>query len=208
VLLTSADWRRDDVSPDWRRAMDQMAAAARDAYHALVDGTPGFLDYWRTATPIEEISRLRHGSRPAARRSGALTRSDVRAIPWVFSWIQSRFNLPGWYGLGAALDAADTGRLAEMHAGWPFFRAILNNAEMSLLKADMGIAALYSDLVPDRRRATAIFDRIATEYSRARDAVLRVTGRAELMGGDPLGPALDSPAQSVRGPAQLLRAVP
>jgi phosphoenolpyruvate carboxylase len=158
VLLASADRRRDDVSPDWRRAMDQMAVAARDAYHALVDDTPGFLDYWRTATPIEEISRLHLGSRPAARRSGALTRSDIRAIPWVFSWMQSRFNLPGWYGLGAALDAADTGRLAEMHARWPFFRAILDNAEMSLLKADLGIATLYSDLVPDRRLAVAIFD--------------------------------------------------
>ena len=127
-----------------------MAAAARDAYRDLVERTPGFLDYWRAATPIDEISRLRLGSRPTARRAGALTRGDVRAIPWVFSWMQSRFNLPG---LVRPRHRARRRRrrtcLREMYAGWPFFRAILDNAEMSLLKADMGIAALYSDLVPD-----------------------------------------------------------
>jgi phosphoenolpyruvate carboxylase len=163
-----------------------MAAAAREAYHGLVERTPGFLDYWRAATPIEEISRLRLGSRPAARRSGALTRGAVRAIPWVFSWMQSRFNLPGWYGLGTALACAEPRMLREMTIAWPFFRAILDNAEMSLLKADMGIAALYSDLVPDRALSTAVFGTIEAEYARTREAILRVTGHAELMDGDPV----------------------
>jgi phosphoenolpyruvate carboxylase len=166
--------------------MAAMAGAAREAYLALVERTPGFLDYWRAATPIEEISRLRLGSRPAARRGGAPTRQDVRAIPWVFSWMQSRFNLPGWYGLGSALATAEPGCLREMYAGWPFFRALLDNAEMSLLKADMGIAALYSDLVPDRQLATAVFTLIAGEYARTRDAVLDATGHAELMDGEPV----------------------
>jgi phosphoenolpyruvate carboxylase len=134
--------------------------------------------------PIEEISRLRLGSRPTARRRGALTGQDVRAIPWVFSWMQSRFNLPGWYGLGAALGGGDADLLREMYAEWPFLQAILDNAEMSLLKADMGIAALYSDLVPDRESAAAIFARIEAEHARTREHMLRVTGHAELMEAD------------------------
>jgi phosphoenolpyruvate carboxylase len=187
VLLASVDVATvGRVSSAWRESMDAMAVAAVDAYHALVDGTPGFLEYWHAATPIEEISRLRLGSRPSARRGGALTRRDVRAIPWVFSWMQSRFNLPGWYGLGAALARAELGRLQEMHAEWPFFRAILDNAEMSLLKADMGIAALYSELVPDRRLAAAVFGTIQAEYARTRETILRVTGSAELMDGEPV----------------------
>ena len=188
VLLASADDvdAAAPLDPAWREAMDVMAAAARETYHDLVERTPGFLEYWRAATPIEELSRLRLGSRPAVRRAGGLTRSAVRAIPWVFSWMQSRFNLPGWYGLGTALARVDAGRLREMYAGWPFFRAILDNAEMSLLKADMGIAALYSELVPSRALATAVFTRIGSEFVRTRESILRATGHAELMDGDPV----------------------
>jgi phosphoenolpyruvate carboxylase len=186
VLLASASPTAPDLPGAWNVAMDTMAAAAREAYHELVERTPGFLDYWRAATPIDEVSRLRLGSRPAARRGGALTRSAVRAIPWVFSWMQSRFNLPGWYGLGAALATVEGEHLKEMYAGWPFFRAILDNAEMSLLKADMGIAALYSDLVPDRSLAAAVFTRIEEEYARARAAILEATEHRELMDDDPV----------------------
>ena len=188
VLLASADDAEAAVAlePSWREALDLMAGVARETYHDLVERTPGFLEYWRAATPIEELSRLRLGSRPAVRRAGGLTRSAVRAIPWVFSWMQSRFNLPGWYGLGTALAQADAGRLREMYAGWPFFRAILDNAEMSLLKADMGIAALYSELVASRALATAVFTRIGSEFVRTRESILRATGHAELMDGDPV----------------------
>ena len=186
VLAVSADAAPRDTAPAWRAAMDEMAQAARAEYLTLVDGTAGFLDYWRAATPIDEISRLRLGSRPAARRGGALSRAGVRAIPWVFSWMQSRFNLPGWYGLGAALVRVDGSRLREMYEGWPFVRALLDNAEISLLKADMGIAALYSDLVPDRALADSVYARIAAEYARTRDAVLAATGHAALMDGDPV----------------------
>ena len=185
VLLASAG-QAAEVPPAWRETLDTMAGAAHAAYRELVEGTPGFLDYWRAATPIEEISRLRLGSRPAARGRGTLTRRDVRAIPWVFSWMQSRFNLPGWYGLGSGLRAADPARLREMYRGWPFFGALLDNAEMSLLKADLGIAALYSDLVPDRGLAATVFATIEAEYARTRDAVLAATGHTELMDGDPV----------------------
>jgi phosphoenolpyruvate carboxylase len=185
VLLASAE-PASAVPSDWRTTLDTMAEAARGAFLGLVERTPGFLDYWREATPIEEISRLRLGSRPAARGRGALTRADVRAIPWVFSWMQSRFNLPGWFGLGAGLRAADPERLRAMYAGWPFFRALLDNAEMSLLKADLGIAALYSELVADRRLANTIFSIVEAEYARTHEAVLESTGHRELMDGDPV----------------------
>ncbi|HVQ76760.1 MAG TPA: phosphoenolpyruvate carboxylase [Candidatus Binatia bacterium] len=185
VLLTSADEPRRAETPGWRDAMDLMAGAALAAYRGLVE-KPGFIEYWRAATPIDEIARLRLGSRPTARRGGAMTRQGVRAIPWVFSWMQSRFNLPGWFGLGTGLAAVDGGRLREMYAGWPFFRAVLDNAEMSLLKADMDIAALYSALVPDRALADEVFGAIEGEYVRTRDAILDATSHRELMDGDPV----------------------
>lgn len=166
-----------------------MSASARAAYRALVYETPGFVDYWRAATPVDEISRLRIGSRPTARRRDSqLNVSTIRAIPWVFSWMQSRFNLPGWYGLGTALTSphASPSTLHEMYENWPFFRALLDNAEMSLLKADLGIAALYSALVLDRALAESIFARIRAEYDRTREAILAVTGHDELMDADPV----------------------
>lgn len=170
--------------------MTAMAASARAAYRNLVYETPGFVEYWQTATPVDEISRLRIGSRPAARRGGALQVTHIRAIPWVFSWMQSRFNLPGWYGLGTALHASrlthHESPLRDMYANWPFFRAALDNAEMSLLKADLGIAALYSDLAPDRELARVLFARIRDEYERARDAILAVSGHNALMDNEPV----------------------
>jgi phosphoenolpyruvate carboxylase len=178
------------TSPTWRDALNAMSASARAAYRALVYETPGFMDYWRYATPIDEISRLRIGSRPTARRSGALRVEHIRAIPWVFSWMQSRFNLPSWYGLGMAVSdqrSAISGELLrEMYVGWPFFRALLDNAEMSLLKADMDIASLYSALVPDQTLAGAIFARLRDEYERTCEAVLRIAGHAHLMDADPV----------------------
>ena len=185
VLLASVETPGRAVAPGWRATMDEMAARSRDAYRGLIEA-PGFLDYWYGATPIAEISRLRLGSRPAARGAGTLSPKTVRAIPWVFSWMQSRFNLPGWYGLGGALAAAEPARLRDMYAAWPFCRALLDNAEMSLLKADMGIAALYSDLVPDRTLARAVFAIIRDEYARTCDAILAVTGHAALMDGEPV----------------------
>jgi phosphoenolpyruvate carboxylase len=178
-----------NVLPEWREALTTMSASARAAYRALVYETPGFMDYWRAATPVDEISRLRIGSRPTARRRDSqLNVSTIRAIPWVFSWMQSRFNLPGWYGLGTALSAQSAIRnlQSEMYQGWPFFTALLDNAEMSLLKADLGIAALYSALVPDRALAESIFARIRAEYDRTREAILAVTGHDELMDADPV----------------------
>ncbi|MBP7690900.1 MAG: phosphoenolpyruvate carboxylase [Anaerolineales bacterium] len=190
VLLASAprETAPGQVPDAWRAAMDDMSAVARREYRSLVYETPGFMEFWRHATPIDEISRLRIGSRPTARRGGALQVANIRAIPWVFSWMQSRFNLPSWYGLGLALaqSPADAGLRQAMYAGWPFFRALLDNAEMSLLKADLEIAALYADLVPDQALARAVFARVRAEFERTRVAVLAVTGHASLMDADPV----------------------
>ncbi len=189
ILASVPEQDAPDVDPRWREVMRVMSARARAEYRALVYDMPGFVEYWRHATPVEEISHLSIGSRPTFRRGSNLQIARIRAIPWVFSWMQSRFNLPSWYGLGAALADEQFIRgngslLQEMNEGWPFFRALLDNTEMSLLKADMGIAALYSDLVPDRELAGAIFERVRAEYGRTRQAVLNAAGHGTLMDGD------------------------
>ena len=188
VLLASAprDPREPSTRSEWRAALEAMSSAARDEYRALVHATPGFAEFWRAATPIDEINRLRIGSRPTARRGGGLQIENVRAIPWVFSWMQSRFNLPGWYGLGTGLARADQAMQGAMYRDWQFFRALIDNAEMSLLKADMDIAARYVDLVADRALAQKIFAQIQTEYARTRDAILAITAHSELMDADPV----------------------
>jgi phosphoenolpyruvate carboxylase len=166
--------------------MDQMSATAHKLYRELVYENPRFIAFWQTATPLDEIKRLHIGSRPAARgQSGAVTK--IRAIPWVFSWMQSRFNLPGWFGLGSALmDISDEKLLRDMYKGWPLFNTMLNNAEMSLLKADMGIASLYVDLVPDKELGSEMFSTIRAEYDRTRDIVLSISGHANLLDEEPV----------------------
>jgi phosphoenolpyruvate carboxylase len=190
VLASSAGTADEGEAPAlpeaWRQSMAAMAAASRAAYRHLVYETPEFMEFWQTATPLEEISRLRIGSRPATRRGGALQVTHIRAIPWVFSWMQGRFNLPGWYGLGTALAGGDLALLKQLYQEWPFFRALLDNAEMSLLKADIDIAALYVDLVPDREMARRLFARLTEEFELTRRLVLAVTGHAELMDADPV----------------------
>ena len=172
--------------PEWRAAMNAMSSVARRTYRALVYETPGFVDFWRAATPLEEINNLSIGSRPASRPSDDLQITRIRAIPWVFSWMQSRFNLPSWYGLGTALSGQSPALLQQMYDAWQFFRALLDNTEMSLLKADMDIAALYSALVPDRALADTILRRVRAEYDLTREMVLRITRHADLMEEDPV----------------------
>jgi phosphoenolpyruvate carboxylase len=173
--------------PVWREYMRQMSQASHAAYRGLVFDTPGFIAYWHAATPLDEIKRLQLGSRPASRGGSGEQVEKIRAIPWVFSWMQSRFNLPGWYGLGVGLEAAPSLEfLQEMYATWPFFTALLDNAEMSLLKADMEIAALYSDLVADASLRGSIFGRIHEEYERTKAIILAVTRHQVLMESEPV----------------------
>lgn len=191
VLLASAPSTPHHTSANvskWRAAMDHMSTLARQEYRGLVYETPSFLDFWRSATPLDEIGRLRIGSRPNSRPgkgSGEPQVLKIRAIPWVFSWMQSRFNLPGWYGLGTGLAAGEITLLKELYRSWPFFQALIDNTEMSLLKADMNIAALYAELVPDKTLSSQIFTRIQAEYERVHEIVLAITGHTSLMDADP-----------------------
>jgi phosphoenolpyruvate carboxylase len=185
VILASAPIKEDKVPDKWRAAMQEMSPVAEKAYRSLVYQTPGFVEFWGYATPLEEIKRLQIGSRPSSRaKSGAV--NEIRAIPWVFSWMQSRFNLPGWYSLGTGLTSfSDMALLKEMYEGWAFFKTLLNNTEMSLLKADMDISALYVDLVPDKKLADGIFTLIRAEYERTREVVLSITGHETLLQLEP-----------------------
>jgi phosphoenolpyruvate carboxylase len=187
ILLASApvEHAQSVIPAEWRQALDHIAAAGQQAYRNLVYETPGFIQFWQEATPIDEIRRLHIGSRPAARSTiGAV--EQIRVIPWVFSWMQSRFNLPGWYSLGSGLSAfTDQAILREMYSGWPFFKTLLDNSEASLLKADMEIAALYVDLVTNKDLAARIFGTIREEYERTRQAVLSISGHQSLMELEP-----------------------
>lgn len=179
------------IPEEWRAALDGMAACAKAKYRGLVFETPGFIEYWQAATPIEEIKRMRIGSRPASRQPGLEQITKIRAIPWVFSWMQSRCNLPGWFGLGTGFaslcDEREDGLdlLRAMYAEWPFLRVLLENAELSLSKADMDIARMYDELVPDRDLARRIFNEIRVEYERTVEMVLAIQQEGALMDGNP-----------------------
>jgi phosphoenolpyruvate carboxylase len=173
----------------FEQLLERMAGRSREAYRDLVYRNPGFERFFEQATPIEEIARLRLGSRPA--RRGASARIDeLRAIPWVFSWTQARIILPGWYGLGSALaqarEEAGLPLLQEMDRDWPFFSALLSNAEMALAKADLTIGERYADLVEDETLRAAIWAPIRAEYERTRELVLAVTGQQRLLDHTPV----------------------
>ena len=175
-LLSSArDARGSDPVPQrFRTAMDRAATEARKAYRDLLEA-PGFLDLYAQVTPIEEISRLNVGSRPA-RREGDRSLQNLRAIPWVFSWTQCRANLPGWYGLGSGLGALEPGLVREMYDEWPFFRTVVDFARMSLAKSDLPVFRRYLDLA-EPSLARAFGARIEAEHARSVEAVERATGR-------------------------------
>jgi phosphoenolpyruvate carboxylase len=167
-------------------AMDQLSDSAFRAYRGLVYETPGFTTFFRQMTPIAEIAGLKIGSRPASRKKSDAI-EDLRAIPWVFSWAQARVMLPGWYGVGAALDAfEDKGLLREMATAWPLFRATLDNMEQVLAKSDMGIASHYAALVEDGELRDAIFGRIKDGWQQTQDGLLQVTRQTRLLEKHPL----------------------
>ena len=170
---------------EWMQHMDALAAASREAYRAFV-GESDFVAYFRTATPVDVIERMTMSSRPASRRSMRGV-EDLRAIPWVFSWTQMRSILPGWYGLGTALergiDALGEAAMVEMAHDWPFLGTLLDDVEMMLAKADLGIACAFSQLSGELH--AKFFPRIEREFRCTRDAILRLKGSSELLAGDP-----------------------
>ncbi len=176
------------VPGEWSGLMEALSTRALEAYRGLVQKDPDFPNYFRQATPIEEIAELNIGSRPTS-RGGGLGFTDLRAIPWVFAWTQSRHILPGWYGLGAALGwAIGAGHLKALKAmakGWPFFYGLLDNAQMTLGKADMHIARYYTTLVEDPAVASRVFGLIEGEYQAARGAILQVLDEKEILDSNP-----------------------
>ncbi|MEZ4732186.1 MAG: phosphoenolpyruvate carboxylase [Caldilineaceae bacterium] len=195
VLLSSG--RRPQYTQEalWAEVMETLSQAAFQKYRSLVLN-PDFLHYFHQATPIDHVDMLNIGSRPARRKTTAAI-SDLRAIPWVFAWTQSRVNLPSWYGVGSALaqwlfprkndeqttNAVDEARLTtlrEMYATWPFFRTILDNVQVGLAKADMGIAQLYAGLAEPTLQST-IFANLRAEFDRTEQFILQITQQSELL---------------------------
>jgi phosphoenolpyruvate carboxylase len=170
-------------------AADALSRASMAAYRALVYDTPGFADYFFSATPIREIAELNIGSRPASRKAGQRI-EDLRAIPWGFSWGQSRLTLPGWYGFGSAIehylnDTPDQTRkeglalLQKMYRQWPFFRALLSNIDMVLAKSDLALASRYAELTTDARLRKRVFGMIEAEWHRTVNALVAITGEKQ-----------------------------
>jgi phosphoenolpyruvate carboxylase len=184
----------DDAEPAYA-LFDDLAGRARQAYRTLVHETPGFVEWFRAATPISELGELNIGSRPPSRKAGNSI-ADLRAIPWVFSWSQARIMLPGWYGTGSALEGyvnSDGGdvsdhklaRLQELHRRWPFFRTVLSNMGMVLAKTDLDLAARYAELVPDEELRSRVFAQITAEHERTCRMLLAITGDDHLLADNP-----------------------
>ncbi|MFZ1755388.1 MAG: phosphoenolpyruvate carboxylase [Caldilineaceae bacterium] len=189
VLLTSGKRPDYPKEAEWAAVMEETSARAEAHYRALIQN-PAFLRYFNETTPLDQINQLNIGSRPAKRKATSGV-SDLRAIPWVFAWSQSRVNLPGWYGLGAGIDGwmGEGGddetkkRLAllrEMYSEWPFFRTVIDRAQVSMRRADMPIANLYADLTDESVRA-AVFAGVEAEYARTERVILAITGQAHLL---------------------------
>jgi phosphoenolpyruvate carboxylase len=184
----------DDIEP-WNKIMEELSARSRQHYRALIYEQPDFIDFFHQVTPIEEISQLQISSRPARRPSGKKDLSSLRAIPWVFSWTQTRFLLPSWYGMGTALreflDEEPEEHLELMqyfYVKWPFFKMLISKAEMTLAKVDLQIAHHYVQELShpeDRERCEGVFEQIAKEFYLTRDLVLKITKHAHLLDGDP-----------------------
>jgi phosphoenolpyruvate carboxylase len=179
------------IEPEHERAMGELAAASEAAFRDLVQHDAGFVDFFRAFTPVDELSLLNVGSRPAKRPDSARYLDGLRAIPWVFAWTQNRSLLPSWYGCGTALDAlvdAPDGLrlLREMREQWPFFRALVSNLEMTLAKTSMQIAGAYLELVPAGPDRDRIWTAIISEHERTVRAVLAIVDTDELLDSQPV----------------------
>ncbi|HEX2401106.1 MAG TPA: phosphoenolpyruvate carboxylase [Mycobacterium sp.] len=189
ATLLDVEGLGDAAGPAYE-VLDELAARAQRAYAELVHETPGFVDYFKASTPVSEIGALNIGSRPTSRKP-TTSISDLRAIPWVLAWSQSRVMLPGWYGTGTAFEtwiAEGDGRLEvlrDLYRRWPFFRTVLSNMAQVLAKSDMGLAAHYSELVEDEALRRRVFDKIVAEHDRTIRMHKLVTGHDDLLADNP-----------------------
>jgi len=187
AVLTSTRQEPDPEPSDASKAaMDALAAGSFAAYRTLVYDTPGFTDFFWSATPIGEIVQLNIGSRPASRTASRRI-EDLRAIPWVFSWSQARFMLPGWYGFAGGVERASLTmpQLADLTDEYDFFAALLSNMELALAQSDMAIAARYAKLAADVPGSQAIMDAIRREHDRAVEIALSIRGGTRLLDDRP-----------------------
>jgi len=184
TLMVSAG-TKETPDPLWSTIMDRLSVSSLKKYRGLIEH-PGFLDYFDHATPISEIENLPIGSRPSRRRGQRRQLSDLRAIPWTFAWTQSRHLLPAWYGMGTAIrefvdqDESTWSHIRAMYQQWPVFRALIDNAELALTKADMEIAREYASLAP-KESSAEVWDMISAEFELSRGAVLMIKDSPELL---------------------------
>jgi phosphoenolpyruvate carboxylase len=189
ATLLDVEGLGDAAGPAYE-VLDELAARAQRAYAELVHETPGFVEYFKASTPVSEIGALNIGSRPTSRKP-TTSISDLRAIPWVLAWSQSRVMLPGWYGTGTAFEAwiaEGDGRLEvlqELYRRWPFFRTVLSNMAQVLSKSDMGLAAHYSELVEDEALRQRVFDKILDEHERTIRMHKLISGQDDLLADNP-----------------------
>jgi phosphoenolpyruvate carboxylase len=174
----------------WENAFDEISKKALEKYQSLVFEDPDFLTYFNEATPLREVGDLNIGSRPMSRKNRGRF-EDLRAIPWVFAWTQSRQLIPAWYAAGTGLSSfAEKGEqqlevLQEMYEKWPFFRSTIDNLQMALMKADIPTAKEYTSLVEDETIAKRIFENIVKEYQKTKEILLIITGDQELLDHKP-----------------------
>ncbi|MEJ2423603.1 MAG: phosphoenolpyruvate carboxylase, partial [Candidatus Thiodiazotropha sp.] len=182
----------EPVNDTFIEILDEIAELSEQQFRHLTEQTPGFLDYFYEATPLSEIAQLNIGSRPSHRSKGNRTKSSVRAIAWVFGWGQARQSIPGWYGIGSALEGwrnNKPGRLKQlrrMYQEWPFFHMLLSNTQMALSKSDMNIAWEYARLYRNKTHRETIFNDIRDEFERTKRQVLEITQLDALLDEDPV----------------------
>lgn len=195
ALIKSALWARnpqaDPSEPGWETIMRDISEQAQQKYQDLIFRDPDFLTFFKQSTPLPEIGELNIGSRPSKRKNSDRF-EDLRAIPWVFAWTQSRYLLPAWYASGHGLYSFYQGNpenlriLQEMYNNWAFFRSLIDNLQMALAKADLLIAKEYGSMIEDQAIAERIIRMIEEEYERTSDLILKITGQQEILDNVPV----------------------
>jgi phosphoenolpyruvate carboxylase len=175
----------------WHAAMETMSQDAFGFYRHHIAENPDVLEYFEQATPVNELEHARIGSRPA-RRAKNRSLGDLRAIPWVFGWMQSRHAVPGWFGVGHALERfsaiapENPQLLRDMMLGFPLFSSMIRNVEIAMAKADLSIANLYADLVNDSALGQRVFEMLREEFLRTERVILAITGQTDLLENNPV----------------------
>jgi phosphoenolpyruvate carboxylase len=179
------------IDPRWEQALEAMSQDSFEFYRRHIAENPDIFEYFEQATPVNELENARIGSRPS-RRGGARGLGDLRAIPWVFGWMQSRHAVPAWFGVGYALERfAAAGReqaqiLRDMMKGFPLFSNMIRNVEIAMAKADLSIASLYAELVTNVALRQRVFTLLTDEFVRTERILLEITGQRELLESNPV----------------------